>query len=300
MKKASFFFVLAAAFLFILSSCCQSPDLIVTDLDVVWSDTAQLVSFKVQNIGKSAADSFMVYVDLEEDPVSPDHRPQHQAQVQGLAADSTLEFASINLRYLAHPDNHLLANVKGIKVTVDPQSAISECKEDNNTAEKEVTPLTGGVGCWYETGFEAMAPPGPFAAVGLTFDSDGLEFTTRIFHLISSTMVGHVESSVASHLIDPTGTELWSFNLNVEPTIPEGVTYLSLLASYNGGLINISVNGDLKVIEDYSTLSGMVIGGVPVTVTNVGVGVQKWEFNGAIDSFFVGGGQLAMDDFCLK
>jgi hypothetical protein len=305
MKNTTLLTILSAAVaLFLLSSCCQKPELQVQDLQVQWTADVQQVSFTVINKGLADAGSFMVYVNPMEDPISPNHRPQRRKNVDGLAAGESLEFQNLDLSDLAHPDNAFLANVQSIQVVVDPKGMVEECQEGNNSAEKTVLPLDPSMGCLLEAEFERPdgAPPGDivYPDPGASFTSDDLEFFTELFSTPSGPLNGQIILSETTHIIDGDGEEMWSYNLNTRLVFPEPVAYISLLASHQGGMINIGINDDLLILENYAELDGSVVDGIVVNVSSVAEGVERWEINGVINSFVVGGGQLAIDDICVK
>lgn len=132
--------MLEKASIFILSlmffAGCK-PDLTVTELDVTWDDADKIAVAKIKNIGDANAGPFMVYFNGEEDPVSPNHRPQVRENLPGLDKGASIELTA-NFAPLAHPDNMNLANVKKIVVLVDPKSMVQESNENNNSMEEPV------------------------------------------------------------------------------------------------------------------------------------------------------------------
>lgn len=129
--------------LFILSllffAGCKA-DLTVTKLEVNWDATDATIKHanaRIQNIGFKDAGMFMVYFNAEENPVSPNRRPQVSHQVDGLAKGDYVDLEA-NFALLAHPDNANLANVYKIVVIADPKDMVEELNENNNSKEMPV------------------------------------------------------------------------------------------------------------------------------------------------------------------
>lgn len=120
----------------ILFTGCKA-DLKVTSLEVDWDAVDKKAEARIENVGYKDAGMFMVYFNAEEDPVSPNHRPQVSHTVDGLAKGDHIDLEA-DFAPLAHPDNANLANVYKIVVIADPKDMVDELKEDNNTREKLV------------------------------------------------------------------------------------------------------------------------------------------------------------------
>ena len=73
----------------------------------------------------------MVYINLDEDPVSPNHRPQVRKQYENLEPGES-EIISEDFSPLEHLDNLYLINVFQITVIADPKSLVDELNETNN------------------------------------------------------------------------------------------------------------------------------------------------------------------------
>ncbi|UCE26067.1 MAG: hypothetical protein JSW52_06790 [Candidatus Coatesbacteria bacterium] len=120
------------------------PDLVPDPLgeaDVVWDSEEKVVKkVTVNNIGTADAGEFMVYINPEEDPVSPMDRPQLTEHLDGLSAGETVELGPFDFGPLATANNAYLANVKSISVLVDPKSMVDESNENNNSTEYALSP----------------------------------------------------------------------------------------------------------------------------------------------------------------
>ena len=123
-------FLVVSVCLLFMAGC--KPDLMVSDLDVIWDDTTKKAFAEISNIGNANAGAFMVYFNAEEDPVSPNHRPQIRLRLADLEKGASIEL-TVDFSSLAHPDNQQLGNVYRIKVMVDPKNEVVESNENNNS-----------------------------------------------------------------------------------------------------------------------------------------------------------------------
>ncbi|MCA9185751.1 MAG: VCBS repeat-containing protein [Planctomycetales bacterium] len=74
---------------------------------------------------------------------------------------------------------------------------------------------------------------------------------------------------------------------------------VSFLFAEQGGYVNLSVNGDLRVAEAFHDLNGATIGGATVSVTTIpGTNGGTITIRGAIDSVAMGGQELRLDYLC--
>jgi subtilase family serine protease len=111
-----------------------APDLVVKNLAVNWVAADKRAKAEIANIGNKDAGNFMVYFNGEEDPVSPNRRPQVSHNIPNLAKGNSIVLEA-DFAPLAHPDNHNLVNVKKIRVLVDPKNMVKEKNENNNEKE---------------------------------------------------------------------------------------------------------------------------------------------------------------------
>ena len=86
------------------------PDLIVKNLEIIWEENEKYANITIGNIGNKDSDRFMVYFDLEENPVSSNHRPQERIWIERIAAGDEITLEHIDFQHLAHVDNHNLEN----------------------------------------------------------------------------------------------------------------------------------------------------------------------------------------------
>lgn len=130
--KTAFYLIALSLFMVAFTGC--GPDLIIEDeYNLEWPDDGgeKKITITVSNIGTKDSGEFLVYIDLDEDPVSSNHRPQATRKIENLSPGESLEINE-NLSPLAHPDNSNLANVYRITVTADPKSMVVELDETNN------------------------------------------------------------------------------------------------------------------------------------------------------------------------
>jgi len=134
MKRQKIFAV-TVLLLFAFVGC--APDLVVKNLDVTWETANKRAEVKIANIGNKDAGNFMVYFNGDENPVSPNRRPQVSYNVPGLDRGASITL-NADFAPLAHPDNNNLGNVFKITVIVDPKGMVNESNENNNTQEKPI------------------------------------------------------------------------------------------------------------------------------------------------------------------
>jgi hypothetical protein len=142
---------LLAHSLVVIVAACVGPDLVVTEHAVNWTASQKSATTRVANVGNDPAGPFLVYVNGEEDPESANHRPQVRHPVPGLAVNAAVELVSDFLP-LSHADNHLLANVRSVRVIVDPKSSVAEFDETNNERTVGVGPCTAVQSCLSTSG----------------------------------------------------------------------------------------------------------------------------------------------------
>lgn len=134
MKKIKFFaFMFIPLFVFV---GCEA-DLTVKDGEVNWDATNKKAKAEIANIGNKDAGNFLVYFNGDEDPVSPNRRPQVSHDVPGLAKGESI-ILEADFAPLAHPDNDSLRNVYQITVIADPKEMVKEKNENNNVKELQI------------------------------------------------------------------------------------------------------------------------------------------------------------------
>lgn len=130
--------VFSCSLIAILLSGCA--DLVVEHVDVNWAGTNRISDATIKNRGLRRAGPFLVYFNADENPVSPNHRPQVIRRVDSLASGASIQL-SADFAPLAHQDNANLGNVYQITVIADPKDMVKEWNEGNNERSQAVSPL---------------------------------------------------------------------------------------------------------------------------------------------------------------
>ena len=136
--------------------------------------------------------------------------------------------------------------------------------------------------------------------IGDTFYTSGAKLTVDTFFLPEE--LPHKDGNVqVSDSTDAggSGNELWVRKSNVRFDLGGPVPGLSILFGEFGENLNISINGDFVNFDNFNDINGQVIGGVAVTVVN-GFGNDNGSITleGTINSFAMGGVELAIDEVC--
>jgi len=131
MKKV-FFYALSLLTIMFLSSCkCpKCPDKCVDltgHVAVRWDMNSKLVNVTVVNLGTLHAGPFKVYVNADENPVSPSNQLQIIHNINGLDPGASFNLQVSDFAMLATDENNALGNVAGITVIIDPKGAVAEC-----------------------------------------------------------------------------------------------------------------------------------------------------------------------------
>ena len=95
------------------------------------------------------------------------------------------------------------------------------------------------------------------------------------------------------------GQDLGLFGITVGFDFGRTLSGLALNFGEFGGNINVEVNGDFRVVENFHDLNGLDVGGVRLIVTG-GNGNDQGVFqvNGEVRSFKIGGQELWIDQIC--
>jgi hypothetical protein len=284
-KVLTIFFVSSLLFI----GC--KPDLVVKRVDVTWDATEKKAEAEVANIGNKDAGNFLVYFNGEEDPISPNHKPQVRKDVPGLAKGDSI-ILEADFAPLAHPDNNNLGNVYKILVIADPKNQIEEKNENNN----EMEAIIPAMGC---VDFEQQTL-GITYHVGDIFIDVGVEITIQQFQWGNGqwTNGGFAEIEIlqrAGHQ----GKDIHVNNVNLDFEFGSPQENLSVSFGEYGGNLNINVNGAFRNFNNFSDINGTTLGGVTFTVTN-GFGNDKGilSISGTISSFTIGGQELWIDHVC--
>lgn len=286
--KVGKIFVSTLIFMSLLAAC--RPDLVVKNLEVTWNAENKKAKAEIANIGNKDAGSFMVYFNGEENPVSPNHRPQVSHDVQSLAKGDSITLEA-DFAPLAHQDNIYLGRVYKILVMADPKNTVAEKNENNNDKEFLLS-----LGC---IDFEQQTS-GTVFHVGNTFIDSGVTIEIQAFQWHSGqwTNTGRARidnRQLAGHL----NQDIAAGNTNLSFDFGSPKERLSIYFGEYGGNLNIKINGDFRNFSNFSEINGATLGGVSISVIN-GFGNDKGLLRliGTINSFVIGGQELYIDHVC--
>ena len=136
--------------------------------------------------------------------------------------------------------------------------------------------------------------------VGDTFTSGtlgGMDAVGSDFYWLP---MGSTDSGVATveagGLAGGSGNEIHLNNINLDFSFDINPLYgLSLMFGEHGGNVNLSINGDMKNVEDFSALNMTTIGGTTVLVAGTNTSGAIVVI-GDITSFGIGGQELWIDN----
>lgn len=282
-------------------------DLVVRDVNVTWDASNKRATAEIANTGNRDAGEFLVYFNGDEDPVSPNRRPQERFTVpylaQGESVTLTADFAP-----LAHPDNNNLGNVYQISVLADPKGMVREWNEDNN-----IRSAAAGAGA-------ACVDFGPPPAASTQYGSpvghtpgtivlttpDGIRMSVQNFRWLSGGTFnsGRIEMPPVPF---GAGQTLRSNNLNFEfdfTTLGFAVSRVKFEYLDLGGYENLDVNGQpVPIYAGEFAAAPSPIGGanVAVTATTVPGGKRGTvTLTGNIQRIRIGGQELWLDNVCAE
>jgi hypothetical protein len=132
---------------------------------------------------------------------------------------------------------------------------------------------------------------------GTTFTSDGTDITVGGFTFSSGAAFPGIFAEVETgNLAGGSGLDMQLNNVTLDFAIAPS-TSLTLAFGEYGGNVNLGINGILSNVEDFATLNGATVAGVLISVVN-GFGNDRGTLSltGDINSFFIGGQELWIDD----
>ena len=144
--------------------------------------------------------------------------------------------------------------------------------------------------------FEDLTP-GTKYKVGDTFTTSGIPVTVRQFqwggmdwYRGGYTVVNNNGDAGGS------GNDMNTNNVNLDFGFDAPNDGLSLLFGEYGGNLNIEVNGDSRNFDKFADINGLTIGGVHVTVVDLGDSKGRLVLTGTIEQFAIGGQEFLIDD----
>lgn len=133
--------------------------------------------------------------------------------------------------------------------------------------------------------------------VGDIFTTRGTPVTVKPFQYSGGGWTADGYTKVVNlGLAGGSDNEMNANNVNLDFGIPVSVSGCSLLFGEYGGNINVEINGDFRNVPDFSDLNGLTIGGVQVTVVDLGSSKGSLKLVGTINQFAIGGQELWLDD----
>ncbi|MFC2108711.1 CARDB domain-containing protein [Candidatus Bipolaricaulota bacterium] len=204
------------------------------------------------------------------------------------------------------------AGLHEMTIVLDPRNAVEEADEENNTLTFEFR-KGGGAPAGDCIDFED--PAAAMYVVSDVLSDSGAQIQVQAFQWSSGTWTydGFLDIGTGGYA-GGSDQEGGTNNVNLAIAIPGACDAVSFLFGEYGGNINLGVNGDFRNFEDFASINGTVIGGVPVTVTN-GYGNDRgivklegpvWPSNFLIDgvsvpaTLIIGGQELWIDDICCE
>ncbi len=301
MKVFAFIFIIAAA----LVGC--APDLVVKNLDVTWNAVEKKASAEIANIGNKDAGTFMVYFNGDEDPESPNHRPQVSYNIPGLAKGAAITLDA-DFAPLAHPDNDYLRNVYKITVLVDPKGMVKESNENNNVKEV-LLPRTACIdfGPPPPAGTLYGSPAGNVSGDVVMVAPNGIEMFVYDFRWMGGGGTFNLARIEMPSVPFGTGQTINTNNINLEfdfsgvgfPVSRVELQYLDM-----GGFENLGVNGQpVPIYAGELSAAPSPIAGVNVSVTSTPVPGGKTGtlvLTGAVQKLRIGGQEFWIDNVCAK
>lgn len=157
------------------------------------------------------------------------------------------------------------------------------------------------------TAFEDLAL-GAIFSVPNVFSSGDLTFGVNPFFNGPGCGIGAAFGEVrvgALGLACVAGRELEVSNANLSIHSSAPMNRLSMRYGEYGGSLNLRINGDCQIFDNFADVAGAVIGGVDVTVVDFGLpgnGCGSLSFDGVIDTFAIGGQELFLDNLraCVR
>ena len=119
-----------------LTGCQNEPNLVVGDVEVVFTEGAQAVEVTVKNIGDEDAGEHLTYIEINEVGAADAVKPQSQfsANVSGIPAGSSWSSGSISFNSFSSPRGLVLSTLSTANVVVraDAKNLVKESNEDDN------------------------------------------------------------------------------------------------------------------------------------------------------------------------
>ena len=129
--------VLGTAYFGLSQPACEKPDLTVDNVSVTWNGTTKSVSARIGNNGSADAGGFAVRFTAEEIPTAGPALSQVTRSVSSLDNGTDVTITA-DFTPLQQAGNNNLWNVRRIVVVADPDNTLTEKRNDNNEAARNV------------------------------------------------------------------------------------------------------------------------------------------------------------------
>lgn len=136
--------------------------------------------------------------------------------------------------------------------------------------------------------------------VGDSFVDSGVVITAQPFVWSNGTPTSSGYAQVGNAgLAGGSGLEMQVNNINLAFDFGQPLYGLSLDFGEYGGNLNIEINSDFRNFDNFVDINGLMIGGVKAVVVNgLGNDIGRLLLFGPIQTFFVGGQELWIDNVC--
>ena len=152
--------------------------------------------------------------------------------------------------------------------------------------------------------FEDLVLTTQYNCCGITFNSGGMDFTTRAFQWDTGGWTTDGWAEVVNYgLACGSRQEMWINNVNLEIDLVVQADHLELDYGEYGGNLNIEINGVFVNFQDMQDINGAMFGAALVTTIDYGVPGQscgKLIVDGPIDSFSIGGQEFVIDNVSIN
>ncbi len=142
---------------------------------------------------------------------------------------------------------------------------------------------------------------------GDVFSSSGIDIRVDDFYYVIGPCGGPMTSGDV-RVIDDVGScrpgkELWLDNVTLIFDFHEPLYQVTIPFGEYGGVVDLGVNGDCRVVADFRDLDQQIVGGCLVTVVDLSTAFcGEIAIEGPVEQLVVGGQELAIDDvqYCRR
>lgn len=289
--------------------CAGCADLTVRDTQVVWTSDIKLAAATIANVGLRSSGPTAVYFDGDENPVSPNYRPQVQADLEPLAPGQSVVRVA-DFTSLARAENAFLGNVRSVTVRVDPKNLIRESSETNNTGQ---APVPGGAyTCIDFNGLAVGTRYGtPSHAPGTVVLTQGaVRISVETFRFTNGGSAFNFARVDAAMPAFGSGHVMRFNNINLDfdfTAVAPAVRQVVLKFADYGGFENLAVNGAPapiyagELVAAPSPMGGAIVVANATAFANGKRGAfAAVNLTSSIGHLRIGGQELFIDDVCYR